>query len=399
VVKPAILLAAPHRLLFLIGVFQLAAMMFWWLSVLSGLHFGTIAPAGGTIPQTLLHAPMLIYFALPPLFFGFLLTVFPRWMGYPDLQRPAYAPVASGYALAALLSSTALLVGDDRLLVGACAAAALASLWGIGVLTSIALRERRDGKPPTWHGWSILAAFAFALVGQGALLTFLLDPASPSLLLANRVGLWAFILPIFVTVCHRMIPFFAGNSVDGYARWRPHWLLGAYWAATLLLLAGMLFGTSILQALAATFLCALTALISWKWWPRAEAPALLWVLIIGFAWAPIGFALAALASLGYPLGRAPEHALTIGFASSLLIAMVTRVTQGHSGRPLKLPVASYLAFAGVQMAALVRIAAAMNGEVGAWMVISAIIFVLALLPWVTRNAAIYLAPRKDGKPG
>ena len=35
-------------------------------------------------------------------------------------------------------------------------------------------------------------------------------------------------------------------------------------------------------------------------------------------------------------GRAPAHALYIGFFGSLLVAMVTRVTQGHSGRPLEL---------------------------------------------------------------
>lgn len=398
-VKSAVLLAAPHRLLFLIGVVQIAAMMFWWLAVLSGLHFGMVAPAGGDIPQALLHAPILVYLALPPLFFGFLLTVFPRWMGFPDIDRESYAPVAGGYGLAAFLSGLALLMGTDKLLIAAFATASLACLLGIGVLMSVALRERRDGKAPTWHGWSILAAFACGFVGQIALMAFLLEPAGATLPLANGLGLWAFLLPVFVTVCHRMIPFFAGNVVAGYVRWRPYGLLVAYWGGTVLLLAGQLLDIELLRATAATILCALTALMSWKWWPRAKAPALLWVLIIGFAWAPVGFALTALSSLGLPLGRAPEHALTIGFAASLLIAMVTRVSQGHSGRPLELPLVGKFAFVGMQVTALVRIAAALNEECGAWLVLSAAAFMIAFIPWAARNAFIYLVPRKDGKPG
>ncbi|MBK8376060.1 MAG: NnrS family protein [Sphingomonadales bacterium] len=61
----------------------------------------------------------------------------------------------------------------------------------------------------------------------------------------------------------------------------------------------------------------------WKWWPRGSAPGLFKVLIWGFVWAPVGFSLSAFKALGFNLGRAPDHALMIGFSCSLLIAMVT----------------------------------------------------------------------------
>lgn len=399
-VKPAIVFAAPHRLPFLVGAVQLGALMLWWLVVLSGLHFGAAAPPGGTIPQSLLHAPLLIYLAIPPLFFGFLLTVFPRWMGYPDLAKAAYAPVGFGYAAAAVASWWGLVAGSAAAVVIAFAFAFLASLWGTGVLLSVALRERRDGKSPTWHGWSILTAFAFGLVGQVAFLTFLVQPsAAEALLIANRLGLWAFLLPVFLTVCHRMVPFFAGNVVEGYARWRPEWLLAVLWCGTMLLLAGPLLDFVSLTTAGAALLAGVTALMAFKWWPRASAPALLWVLLIGFAWAPLGYALTALSSLGLPLGRAPEHALTIGFASSLVVAMVTRVTQGHSGRPLELPTVGKFAFAGIQVTAVARTIAAIHEENGPWLVVSAALFLFALAPWVARNVVIYLSPRKDGKAG
>ena len=79
--------------------------------------------------------------------------------------------------------------------------------------------------------------------------------------------------------------------------------------------------------------------------------------------------------------------------------MITRVTQGHSGRPLELPLAGKFAFVGMQIAAIARIATALYAEDGFWLVISAIIFLIAFLPWAARNARIYLTPRKDGKPG
>jgi uncharacterized protein involved in response to NO len=78
------------------------------------------------------------------------------------------------------------------------------------------------------------------------------------------------------------------------------------------------------------------------WWPPRRMPALLRVLYLGFAWLPGALALYAWQSWWYALsgefvlGRAPAHALFIGFFGSLLVAMVTRVTQGHSGRPLVL---------------------------------------------------------------
>lgn len=398
-VKSAILFAAPHRLLFLTGIVQLAATMLWWTVALAGIHFDTVALPNGEIPASLLHAPILIYLVLPPLFFGFLLTVFPRWMGYPDLERRAYAPVAVGYALSAVLCWAGLLAGRDILLTGAFAAAFLASLWGMFLLASIAVREVRDSKSPTWHGWSILAAFAFGIAGHFAVISFMVDPANGTLPFANRIGLWAFILPVFFTVCHRMVPFFAGNVVEGYIRWRPFWLLAAFWLGTVFLVVAEVTGQLILLSLGSVLIAAITALMVWKWWPRAKAPALLWVLIIGFAWAPLGYALAFLGSTGFELGRAPEHALTIGFASSILVAMVTRVTHGHSGRPLYFPVVAWIAFVGMQTAALARIAAAVRYDSPAWLIASAIIFVACFAPWMLRNGAIYLQARIDGKAG
>jgi hypothetical protein len=77
--------------------------------------------------------------------------------------------------------------------------------------------------------------------------------------------------------------------------------------------------------------------------------------------------------------------------------MVTRVTQGHAGRPLVLGRTATFAFAGVQLAALVRMAGEARNDAMAWHVGAALLWLLAFLPWTLHSAGIYLRPRADGK--
>jgi uncharacterized protein involved in response to NO len=153
----------------------------------------------------------------------------------------------------------------------------------------------------------------------------------------------------------------------------------------------------------------MTLLTGWllaQWWPRgASMPALLRVLFLGFAWLPTAFALYAVQSLRYAatgafdLGRGPAHALFIGFFGSLLVAMVTRVTQGHSGRPLVLGRVPAFAFALVQLVAVVRVVAEIAPDSLLWQAVAGLGWIVAFLPWVARSAWIYLTPRVDGRAG
>ena len=97
-------------------------------------------------------------------------------------------------------------------------------------------------------------------------------------------------------------------------------------------------------------------------------------------------------------GRA-AHALFIGVFGSLLVAMVSRVTQGHSGRPLRMYPLAWWAFVGIQVAAVLRIVAEVLPDALAWQALAALAWLLALAPWVARIGTIYLSPRADGKPG
>jgi uncharacterized protein involved in response to NO len=83
----------------------------------------------------------------------------------------------------------------------------------------------------------------------------------------------------------------------------------------------------------------------------------------------------------------------------MLLAMVTRVTQGHSGRLLVMPAVAWVAFWGVQLAALTRVVAELRPDFWAWQALAGGLWLAAFLPWALRSAWIYLTPRADGRPG
>ena len=400
-----LLAAAPHRLLFFVGAVNVLLAMSWWALWLVDarwqLGWLPVAPMyAGWV-----HAIVMQYQLLPPFMFGFLLTVFPRWMGLPELHRWHYLPVGAGLFGGQVAVIAGMLFGLPAWVQIGLFMTTAGWAYGLAQLLRVLVAEHRAGKGPTWHAWSCFAAMSLGLVGLACVLAFLHNDNAWWMFVAIKLGTFGLLLPVFFTVAHRMFPFFAGNVVAGYTPWRPMWLLAAAW---LLLLAHLLL--ELTHAYAALFwvdipLALFFTCILLRWWPREAAPGLLWVLFIGFSWLPLAFGLYAMQSGVYAatgeflLGRGPAHALYIGFFGSLLVAMVTRVTQGHYGRMLVMPKAAWWAFIVIQLVALLRIGAELSRDPWGWMTISAIGWLVALGPWILHIGRIYLSPRADGKPG
>lgn len=399
--SPRLLAAAPHRLMFFIGACNLMLAMAWWAAWLAAQRWPGLlqVPQAATYPGWL-HAFVMQYQVLPSFFFGFLLTVFPRWMGLPDIPRWRYVPVGVGMfggqaamLLGALGLEVGLVVGLIMTIAGWCA--------GVWILARQVLAERGT----TWHARSCLAAMVLGLTGVLCFGGFLLGGSPWWVLVAVKLGTFGLLLPVYLTVAHRMFPFFAANAVPGYVAWRPMWVLAAAWLLALVHLVLELLHAYAWLWLADLPMLVLSLAVLWRWWPRGGAPGLLWVLFVGLLWWPVTFALFSAQSLVYllsdtfVLGRAPAHALFIGVFGSLLVAMVSRVTQGHSGRPLRMYGLAWFAFVGIQVATLLRIVAEVAPDVLLWQALAALAWLLALAPWVARIGRIYLSPRVDGKPG
>ena len=92
------------------------------------------------------------------------------------------------------------------------------------------------------------------------------------------------------------------------------------------------------------------------------------------------------------------HAMTMGFLGSLLLAMVTRVSSGHSGRPLVADNRVWAVFCLLQVAVLVRIAASLPHMPGWGLALAASLWALLMALWGGRLLVWYGQPRADGRP-
>jgi uncharacterized protein involved in response to NO len=397
--------AAPHRLLFLVGATNVLAAMAWWAAWLVAARWQLVGISQPPLPAGWMHAIVMQYHVLPSFIFGFLLTVFPRWLSQPALTPRHYLPVGVGLLGGQLLTLAGLAGSLPLLRIGALFTLAG---WSIGMfwLARMTVQASAASKEsPPWHALSVLVALAFGLVGLVFYVLLTLRADAQVAFVAIKFGGLPMLLPIYFTVCHRMIPFFTNLVVRGYQVIRPMWVLAVTWVALLAhLWLELRHAYDWLWAADAPLALLFTGLLI-TWWPRGSIPALLRVLYLGFAWLPVAFSLYAWQSYWFAvsgefmLGRAPAHALFIGFFGSLLVAMVTRVTQGHSGRPLVLGAVAAVAFVIVQLVAVTRIVAELLPDALGWQAAAAVGWLLAFLPWVLRSGWIYLTPRADGQPG
>ena len=108
---------------------------------------------------------------------------------------------------------------------------------------------------------------------------------------AIKFGGFGLLLPMYVTVAHRMFPFFANNVVPGYQPWRSLRWLAMFWALAIVHLGIELVHGYAYLWLVDLPLLAMTAYWLWRNWPRRcsptmKVPPLLHVLFIGYAWLP-----------------------------------------------------------------------------------------------------------------
>lgn len=392
---------APHRLLFLAGALAVLASMAWWAATLVAARWPAFAMPPAPSPAGWAHAIAMQYQVLPLFMFGFLLTVMPRWTNTQPYSARHYLPV-SGLMLAGYLATLAGLFGSGTLL--ATGIGLTLAGWLVG-LVLLGLTVWRDAGR-TYHAVACWCALAFGAIGLAMYLAFLAAGDMRLAFAAIKIGTFGLLLPVYVIVCHRMVPFFSQCVLAGYHAVRPAWALAAICALALVHLLGELAHAYAWLWPVDVAIASLCAWLAWQWQPwRARHVRLLFVLHWAFAWLPLAFALYALQSAWFAatgdfvLGRAPAHALTVGYFGSMLVAMVTRVTQGHSGRVLEMGPVAWSCFLAMQAVAILRIAADLVADAPAWLAVSAIAWLVAFAPWVLRNAWIYVTPRVDGKAG
>lgn len=392
--------AAPHRLFFFLATLLLLLASAWWCVVLVLRLFGAALPAA--IAPTLVHAAAMLYTFIPMYMFGFLFTAGPSWLGVKGPGVAALRPAAL-LAFAGGVSMIALSIVSMP--ASGAAALVLCACWARYLLIFARL-IRESTAPDRRHARLVLAFMLPGVAGLAcyALLCFSDDQRWFSWVIV--AGLWWFALPVFLTVIHRMLPFFTAAVLPSIAAWRPFWVLWCFLAASAghgaIEIAGLSSYAWSVDAPAAVFLLWLS--LRWGLLHSLRI-RLLAMLHLGFVWLGIAYALSAIdAALTLAgargLGLAPLHAVTMGFAASVMFAMVTRVTRGHSGSSLSADDATWFLFWLLQAATLLRLGSELWPQGYAWLMTAAILaWLAAFAGWAWKYLPVYLRPRTDGKPG
>ncbi len=394
--------AAPHRMMFLAGAVQTVLAMCLWLAELLG-RTGLWPALPLTIPSTWAHIFLMLFGLFPFFIFGFLITVYPRWMGGPVVPASRYVTAFGFLTLGMVLFYVGLFT--SRIVLALALALQLAG-WGVTLFALLAVFRQASKHGP--HERLLNLALAAGMLGIACFLVGVLFQVPFAFLLAREMGLWLFLLPVVFLVAHRMIPFFSQSALINYIMVRPAWgppLMVVCVAGHVIL---EVTGLSVWRFLADAPLAVAALHHSWIWQFRRSFHArLLAMLHIAFLWLGIGMTLYTLQSLALLvtgvdyLGRVPLHALGIGFFTGMVVAMASRVTLGHSGRALEANDLTWYVLFGVNIAAMLRIIAEfLPGTVGGILnALAAATWLVSFLLWGWLYAPMYLRPRIDRQPG
>lgn len=400
--------AAPHRSLFLVGALQGVVTLLWWVFDLTG-RYGILgaAPVWSVAPIWA-HAFLMIYAFFPFFIFGFLFTTYPSWMDGEKIKPREF--------LATCLLMTAGVImfyfgmATSKVLMMSAVAVMLTG-WSVAFYALVRVFIGASGQDKR-HAAVTSVALGFGCLGVVAYLLWLLTDSWLMLNLSRAAGVWFFLLPIVMTVSHRMIPFFSSRVLENYVMVRPYWMLWLMLACSA--------GHGILQLLDALnylwlvdfplAICAIYLSFTWGFL-RSFRVSLLAVLHISFAWLGLSMALYGTQSLMLLLnddgimlfGLAPLHALAIGYFASIVLGMASRVTLGHSGRPLVLDNFTWLLFVGFQAAVIFRVlpdlVPAFAQTASTLYLFAGLIWLICFICWASRYVPIYWRQRIDGKPG
>ncbi len=391
---------------------MLSVSALWWLATLAS-GYVIDAPVAWTIAPGNAHALLMGCSFMPMFFAGFVCTAAPRWLSLPAVEARSLLGIVAGW----LAGWAAFVFGVHfSAIVAAAGLAAVAWSWSVFCLHLL----RMLGASRVADRAHLVVIATACAVGAAALWLAATATAAAtatdldSTTAVHRIVppiLWWFLAPVFGAAVHRMVPFF-GTVGASFDLRHPNWLLQAWllvfavqpplaWALAHARAATV--AATLIDTAAAIFLLWLCA----RWWSRHRpVTRLLQMLFAGFAWLGIAVALQAAGAAalwtgapGFDLQRASVHALSMGFFGSTMVAMVSRVTCGQSGRLLSAERPVWLLFLVLQAATALRIGSVFVPAYPAVLLAAAFAWALAACAWSLRYIGWYGRPRADGRPG
>jgi uncharacterized protein involved in response to NO len=372
------------------GLFALLAIPAWLSVYRSGA-----GPVAG-VPAQLWHAHEMTFGFIAAAMTGFLLTAVPSWTGQRGFAgKPLVALLLAwlagriAFALAPFLPLAVVSALDLTLfpMLAALLAPPLVrqrnrSVVILGVLAIF---------------WGSDAAFLIAVSRADV------EFASRALLTAMNVALL-----LLTIIAGRIVPAFTSNALrrtdESFSLHSYAWLERALVPAMLAVI--VIDAWRPRQPAAGVLALVLALLHAWRlsgWRSlRTRGDPILWILHVGYSWLPLGFALKAVAILtGAGWAQFWQHAFGIGALVTMIFAVMTRASLGHTGRPLVVGPAIAVAYGLVTLAALIRIAgpALWPGDYFTVLLAAGTCWTAAFVVFVAVYGPILTTPRVDGKAG
>ncbi len=369
----------PFRPFFLCATaFGLLAIPLWLSSLLLGM------PIGGVSLQWHVHE-MLMGFAATVVL-GFVLTAIQTWTGIKTVQGSTLMLMVLVWVCARLgwlaPAPWQWLGALADVVLFTCAAAV------VGRMVYLSRNWRNAFFVPVFLLFALFSAsYAYAL-------------ANKQFAMAQELQYFVFYLIVHVVlvVGGRVVPFFADRRLQRDPTRRFLLLESLALVSSLVFLVVISVGANrqLLQLTAVVVATAnLLRWLTWKPWQTLKIP-LLWSLYLAYAFIISGFVATA---VQLPSSIA-THLIAIGGISLMILAMISRVSLGHSGRPLELPGKFPLAYVALAAAACCRILANLLPEYYAAMLwLSAAGWITGFGLFLYHYLPILLSPRPDGRPG
>ncbi len=176
------------------------------------------------------------------------------------------------------------------------------------------------------------------------------------------------ILLLVTIIAGRIVPAFTGNWLrsQGQSTLPVNHDLVNRAALLLTILVGLAASFAPTHAITGTLALLAAAVHAfrlgrWKGFATNANP-LLFVLHTAYAWLPVGYFLLGCSVFGWLFTpTAALHALTMGAIGSIVLAVITRVSLGHTGRPLHATRATIFAYWVLATAVMVRVLGPMTG--------------------------------------
>jgi uncharacterized protein involved in response to NO len=363
----------------------------WWM-----YRFAHASVAFGALPAVYWHAHEMIYGFVMAAIAGFLLTAVPSWTG----QR-GHAGLPLMFAVAIWIAGRVAMSAVGAVPFWLIATAELALVPCLLALLAPPILRTRNRNVPILAVlvvlWLIDGAFVMSVARGDALL------AAGSMRLAID-----FVLVLVTIIGGRIVPTFTasalrrrGETVTTVTRKPLEFaVIGLMIAIAVTdVFAPQLWLSGVLAAFAA--LAHALRLAGWGSF-RTRGEPILWIMHVAYAWIPLGLALKAFSLLGdFAWASKWQHALGTGVLATMILAVMTRVALGHTGRPLTVSRAIGVAYLLLTFAALLRVfgVALFPTHYLLSLTVAGIAWVASFGIFLVVYAPIFWWPRADGKPG